>query len=175
LNLDPENGASFFPAIMLDSVKRISGAILAASLVWSGVSVAQTINNVSGLNFGEVYPAVPKTISKRTAGGAAEFHVAGTAGAEVLITFLTLPSYLNQGGFNMNVVISKTDCALDSSAVPNQGSPSLDNVNPWQPVIYRLGSNGLTIWLGGMVVPNIGQKPGSYSGPIQVKVQYTGN
>ncbi|MFZ1684808.1 MAG: DUF4402 domain-containing protein, partial [Candidatus Zixiibacteriota bacterium] len=137
--------------------------------------VAQTIQVVSGLAFGNVFPTVPKSISKRTAGGAAEFHVSGTAGAEVLITFLALPSYLSQGGFNMNVIINNTDCAVDSNAVPNQSSPSLDNANPWQPITYRLGSTGLTIWLGGTVIPNIGQKPGSYSGPIQVKVQYTGN
>jgi hypothetical protein len=141
----------------------------------SNPGVAQTIQVVSGLAFGNVFPTVPKSISKRTAGGAAEFHVSGTAGAEVLITFLALPSYLSQGGFNMNVIINNTDCAVDSNAVPNQSSPSLDNANPWQPITYRLGSAGLTIWLGGTVIPNIGQKPGSYSGPIQVKVQYTGN
>ena len=161
-------------------MKRFTTRILLAGcviglIVTSQVVDEQTINTVAGLNFGNVYPSVPKTITKRTAGGAAEFHVSGTAGAEVLITFLALPSYLSQGGFNMNVIISNNDCALDSSAVPNQSSPSFDNVNPWQPITYRLGSNGLTIWLGGMVVPNIGQKPGSYSGPIQVKVQYTGN
>jgi hypothetical protein len=154
---------------------RLVWASTILAILWADFGSAQTISVVSGLSFGNVYPSVPKIISKRTAGGAAEFHVSGTAGAEVLITFLALPTYLSEGGFNMNVIISNTDCAMDSSAVPNQSSPSKDNVNPWQPVTYRLGSNGLSIWLGGTVIPNLGQKPGSYSGPIQVKVQYTGN
>jgi hypothetical protein len=158
-----------------DMKKLLVACSLVACGALSAPVSAQTISVVSGLAFGNVFPMVPKTITKRTAGAAAEFHVSGTAGAEVLISFLTLPTYLNQSGFNMNVVITNTDCAMDSSAVPNQSSPSLDNANPWQPITYRLGSNGLTIWLGGTVIPNIGQKPGSYSGPIQVKVQYTGN
>jgi len=138
-------------------------------------SQAQSISVVSNLSFGNVYPNVPKVVSKTTAGSAAEFHVSGTAGFEVEITFLYLPTYINQGGFTMNVIFSNTDCAMDSSATPNQSSPSYNNLNPWQPITYRLGMNGLTIWLGAMAIPRVGQKPGSYSGPIQVRVQYTGN
>ncbi|MBI5267864.1 MAG: DUF4402 domain-containing protein [candidate division Zixibacteria bacterium] len=136
---------------------------------------AISISLVNNLQFGNVFPGQPKVIAKSTAGAAAEFHVAGTAGAEVLITFLTLPTYVNAGGANMNVVISQTDCAMDSSATPNQSTPGYNNLNPWQPITYRLGSNGLTIWLGATVVPNVGQKSGSYSGLIQVRAEYTGN
>jgi hypothetical protein len=136
---------------------------------------AQSISVVSNLTFGNVYPNVPKVISKTTAGAAAEFHVSGTAGSEVQITFLYLPTYINQSGFTLNVIFANTDCAIDSSATPNQSNPMVNNLNPWQPIIYRLGMNGLSIWLGGTVIPNLGQKPGNYSGPIQVRVQYTGN
>jgi hypothetical protein len=130
---------------------------------------------VNNLVFGNVYPGIPKTISKNAAGAAAEFHVSGTAGSEVLITFLNLPRYVSQAGFNMNVIFSDVDCAMDSSATPSQSSPGYNNLNPWQPIIYRLGANGLTIWLGATIIPNIGQKPGSYTGPIQLKAEYTGN
>lgn len=136
---------------------------------------AISISLVNNLQFGYVFPGQPKAISKSTAGAAAEFHVSGTAGAEVLITFLTLPTYVNAGGANMNVVVAQTDCAMDSSATPSQSSPGYNNLNPWQPITYRLGSNGLTIWLGATVVPNVGQKSGSYSGLIQVRAEYTGN
>ncbi|HVP07024.1 MAG TPA: DUF4402 domain-containing protein [Candidatus Acidoferrum sp.] len=155
------------------------GVALASFLSISHPEQAQAqaidVTNVSGLAFGNVYPGIPKVIDKTTAGAAAEFHVSGTAGAEVQITFLQLPTYMNQGGFNMHVVISDTDCSMDSSATPNQSSPGYNNLNPWHPIIYRLGLNGLTIWLGGTLVPNIGQKPGNYSGIIQVKAEYTGN
>jgi hypothetical protein len=150
--------------------------ILVLALVLVGQSIrSQSITVVSNLSFGNVYQCVPKEIPKTAAGAAAEFHVSGVAGSEVEITFLHLPTYINQGGFSMSVIFTNTDCALDSSATPNQSNPGANNLNPWQPITYRLGTNGLTIWLGGMVVPNIGQKPGSYSGPIQVRVQYTGN
>ncbi|PWB76175.1 hypothetical protein C3F09_01105 [candidate division GN15 bacterium] len=146
-----------------------------AITVLASAAGAQTISVVSNLSFGNVFPSVPKVISKNAAGAAAEFHVSGTAGAEVEITFLFLPTYLNQSGFTLSVLFSNTDCAMDSSATPNQSNPGYDNLNPWQPITYRLGMNGLTIWLGATAIPSIGQKPGSYSGPIQVRVQYTGN
>ncbi len=150
--------------------------LLVGVVLMSAVSAArsQTISVVSDLSFGNVFPNVPKVVSKYTAGAAAEFHVAGTAGAEVLITFLYLPTYINQSGFTLSVLFSNTDCAMDSSATPNQSNPGHDDLNPWQPITYRLGMNGLTIWLGATAIPAIGQKPGSYTGPIQVRVQYTG-
>jgi hypothetical protein len=152
--------------------------LLALSLMLIAPSAegqAIDVTLVNNLQFGNVFPGMPKVISKNAAGAAAEFHVSGNAGDEVLITFLSLPTYINMTGFNMNVVISETDCAMDSSATPNQSNPGYNNLNPWQPITYRLGSNGLTIWLGATVVPNLGQKPGSYSGLIQIRAEYTGN
>jgi len=149
---------------------------MGVALTINGSTVnSQTISVVSNLSFGNVFPSVPKAVSKHTAGAAAEFHVSGTAGSEVQITFLFLPTYINQSGFTLSVIFSNTDCAMDSSATPNQSNPGYDDLNPWQPLTYRLGMNGLSIWLGATAIPSIGQKPGSYSGPIQVRVQYTGN
>lgn len=146
-------------------------------LILAGNLSAQAIDVtlVNDLQFGNVFPGIPKIISKHAAGAAAEFHVSGVAGDEVRITFLNLPTYINQSGFSMNVVFGDTDCAVDSSAAPNQSTPGYNNLNPWQPIIYRLGSNGLTIWLGATVIPNLGQYPGDYSGLIQIKAEYTGN
>lgn len=152
----------------------LSAFFLVLLLCVSARGQAISISLVNNLQFGTCYAGIPKVISKHTAGAAAEFHVSGTAGSEVLITFLTLPRYINQGGYNMNVVIGQTDCAMDSSATPNQSTPGYNNLNPWQPITYRLGANGLTIWLGATLVPNIGQKSGSYSGLIQVRAEYTG-
>ena len=157
-------------------VGRVLLVALSLLIVASSVEAqAIDVTLVNNLQFGNVFPGIPKVISKHAAGAAAEFHVSGNAGNEVMITFLSLPTYINMSGFNMNVVISETDCAMDSSATPNQSTPDYNNLNPWQPITYRLGSNGLTIWLGATVVPNLGQKPGSYSGLIQIKAEYTGN
>lgn len=135
---------------------------------------AQSITVNNDLKFGDMFAGIPKVVSKYTAGSAAEFHVSGTAGSEVSIEF-TLPTYMNQGGYNMQMVFREDDCAMDSSATPDQSNPGYDNVDPWHPITYRLGFNGLTIWLGGMVIPKLIQMPGSYSATIVLTVTYTGN
>lgn len=130
------------------------------------------VNN--DLSFGDIFPGIPKTISKTTPGSAAEFFISGTAGSEVAIDF-ALPTYMNSGGNNMQMVFMETDCALDSSATPDQTNPGSNNLDPWHTITYRLGSNGLTVWLGGMVIPKLWQKQGSYSAVIVLTVAYTGN
>jgi hypothetical protein len=86
-----------------------------------------------------------------------------------------LPTYMNSGMNDLQLVFSQTDCALDSSASPDQTNPRLNNLDPWHTITYRLGSGGLTIWLGGMAIPKIRQHDGAYSGTIVLTVAYTGN
>jgi len=131
-----------------------------------------TVNN--NLVFGNIFPGIPKTVSKRIAGAAAEFLISGTAGLELTID-LTLPTFMNDVGNNMQLVFTETDAALDSSATPDQYNPSLDNIDPWHTITYRLGSNGITLWLGGMAIPKLNQVAGSYSAVIVMTVVYTGN
>jgi len=130
------------------------------------------VNN--NLIFGTVFPGIPKVISKQSAGSAAEFSVAGTAGAEITIDF-TLPTYINQGGSNMNVIFTETDCSMDSSSTPDQSNPGLNNQDPWHTITYNLGSNGLLIWLGATLIPGLSQTSGDYSGLIVLTVAYTGS
>jgi hypothetical protein len=138
------------------------------------IALAQNITVNDNLSFGSIFPGVPKTISKYASGEAAEFHIAGTPDAEVAIDF-TLPPYMYTTGDNMQLIFSTTDCAIDSSRTPDQAHPMDDNINPRHTIISRLGSDGLTIWLGGSVVPTLNQKPGDYSGIIVLTVSYTGN
>lgn len=135
---------------------------------------AQTATEINSLSFGNVFPGIPKSISKKDAGAAAEYHISGTAGAEVIVD-LALPEYMNAGGFNMQLIFSEIDCALDTSATPDQSNPSLDDIDPWHTITYRLGSGGMTLWLGGTVVPKLIQPTGSYSAQIVLRVEYTGN
>jgi len=141
-------------------------------LLMSGRSRAQTITINNDLVFGNIFPGIPRTIDKSAAGSAAEFHVSGTAGDELTVDF-TLPTYMNQSGFNMQMIFNQTDCAMDSSATPDQSNPGNDNLNPWHTITYNLGLNGLTIWLGGTVVPGLNQKNGSYTASIVLTVAYT--
>lgn len=136
-------------------------------------STAQTITLNNDLVYGNMFPGIPKTISKYTVGAAAEFHVAGTESSEISIQF-SLPTYMNKNGFNIQLIFFNTDCSIDTLASPSQSSPLFDNLNPWTTLTYRLGSAGLLIWLGGTAVPKLVQPPGAYTATIVLTVAYTG-
>lgn len=135
---------------------------------------AQTITINNDLLFGNIFPGIPKSVTKYTAGFAAEFLVTGTAGSEISIDF-TLPTYMSQGGFNMQMIFTETDCSFDARATPSQSAPENDNQDPWVTLYDRLGSAGVVIWLGGTIVPKLYQKTGSYSASIVLTVAYTGS
>ena len=143
-------------------------------LLFSVSTPAQTITINNNLLFGNIYPGIPKSVTKYTAGAASEFLVTGTAGNEISIDF-TLPTYMNQGGFNMQMIFTENDCSFDTRATPSQSAPEYDNQDPWSTIYGRLGSAGLTIWLGGTIVPKLYQKSGAYSASIVLTVAYTGN
>ncbi len=147
--------------------------IFGSILVAPANSWAQNITVINNLTLGNMLPGVPKVISKRSAGAAAEFHISGIAGDEMSIDF-SLPTYMNSGTSNMQMVFTTTDCAMDSSSSPDQSEPGNDDLNPWHSITYRLGANGLTIWLGGMTIPKINQRPGNYSAVIVLTVTPTG-
>jgi len=123
------------------------------------------------LSFGDVFAGIPKAIDKATAGSAAEFTVTGIAGSDVTVEF-TLPTYMNDGGNNMNMIFNNTDCAMDSSSTPDQTNPDYDDLNPWDTITYGIGSGGIKIWLGGKVVPKLKQPQGNYSADIVLTVTY---
>jgi hypothetical protein len=143
-------------------------------LIPASCAIAQSITVNSNLAFGPVFQGVPKTVSRHVPGEAAEFLVSGTPNAEITLDF-ELPTYMHTAGANMQLIFSTIDCALDSSASPDQTHPGQDNINPWHTITCRLGSIGLTVWLGGTVVPGLTQKPGDYSAIIVLTVAYTGN
>lgn len=163
---------------MLDlaHISRVMNATLLVALLLVAIPrlvTAQSAVANQDLVFGYVYPGVPKEIDKTTAGSAAEFVITGTAGDEVSITF-TLPSYMSQNGYTMQILFPQTSCALDSSAAPDQSTPPVDGLNPYHVITYRLGSTGLTVWLGGKVIPRLVQPPGDYTADIVLTVAYTG-
>jgi hypothetical protein len=143
-------------------------------LVWTSPCSNQTVTGVEDLVFGDIFPGVPKTVSKKSS-GAAEFTVTGTVDTEVSLDF-TLPQYLYMTGANMPVFFYNTDCQIDTTSTGNQASPTYDNLNPNQTLTYSLGPNGkLTVWLGGQVVPGLVQKSGSYTATIRLTSAYTGD
>lgn len=159
-----------------DQCRRVTWTFVILAIViaipgTSGQSQTITINN--DLIFGNVFPGIPKEITKTTSGSAAEFLISGTSGLEVTIDF-SLPTYMNVGGLNMQMIFLETSCALDTRATPDQASPERDNLDPWHTITDTLGSSGITVWLGGKIVPKLQQQPGSYSADIVLTVAFTG-
>lgn len=142
--------------------------IASADAQVSGVTV------INDLGFGDVFPGIPKEVDEKTPGQAAEFSVTGVAGSEVQIDF-TLPTYMNNGGYNMQMIFRETDCSLDSTSSPDQTDPQYPDRNPWKSITYGIGSGGISIWLGGKVVPKLLQTQGSYSADIVITVTYIGS
>jgi len=142
--------------------------ISATDHAWCQVSGVSVVNDLS---FGNVLGGVPKKVDKGTPGAAAEFLVTGIAGSDVTIEF-ALPTYMNDGTYNMQMIFNNTDCAMDSSSSPDQTSPDYDNLDPWDVNSYTIGSGGITIWLGSKVVPRLLQDSGDYTADIVVTVTF---
>jgi hypothetical protein len=148
--------------------------VVAVTIVPSGWLSAQvSVTSINDLQFDNVFQGVPKAVSKQTAGKAAEFQVTGNPGTEVTIEF-SLPQYMSANGFTMQLVFQDDVCAMDSSTTPDQSNPDYDNLDPKDPITYMIGSGGITVWLGGTLIPRLGQPPGSYSAPIVITVTPSG-
>lgn len=151
-----------------------TSAFLAFLFMICTSAFSQTVAGVQDLAFNNIFPGVPKTVSKKSS-DAMEFTVTGTVNAEVSL-ILTLPDYMSTTGANMSLFFFNTDCQIDSTAIGDQASPTYDNLNPHLTLTYSLGPNGkLTVWLGAQVVPRLVQKSGSYSSTIRLTAVYTGN
>jgi hypothetical protein len=149
-------------------------ALISIFSIFPAICVSQNITINNNLAFGTVIPGIPKTIDKTDAGSAAEFQITGVAGNEVTVD-LSLPTYMNSGSNHIQMVFSETGCSIDTSTVPDQSSPIFDDQDPWHTMTYRLGTNGMTIWLGGVAIPGLVQPAGSYSAVIVLTVAYTGS
>lgn len=139
----------------------------------AGVLFAQTPTAVNDLDFGNVFPGIPKMVDKKSAGSAAEFTIAGIEGEEVLINF-TLPVHLTNGTHRLLMIFADTSCAVDSTNPPDQSNPIWDDQDPRQTITATIGSAGLSVWLGGQVIPNQVQESGGYSGEIVIFVTASG-
>lgn len=133
----------------------------------------QTATGINDLTFGNVLPGVSKSISKRTAGAAAEYSISGTAGEQVLIDF-SLPTHLSDNGNSLLISFGATDCAVDSSDPGNQSNPAWDDQDPRNTITATLGSGGVTVWLGATTQPSAQQPSGSYSAQIILTVSPAG-
>jgi hypothetical protein len=128
-----------------------------------------TVNSLSPLAFGNVYPGLAKTVAPADA-AAGKLSVAGFAGAEVAISF-TLPGNLTSGANSLPVGSwSGLHHTSNSTAGATAFTPSATATNA-----NLSATGGLWVFLGAQVTPAVGQIAGTYTSTVTMTVAYTGN
>jgi len=148
----------------ISSVQAQSATVQALATVLAPI----TVSGARNLDFGNVFPAVNKTIGV-TAATSGRFDATGTILANVDISF-TLPANLVSAANNL-AINTWTGCwnpTANSAAVACTAftpSGSATSVN--------FGAAGnLWVFVGATVAPTAGQAPGSYSGNVQMTLTY---
>lgn len=138
-----------------------SGSITATAVVQQPINVL----GASDLDFGNVFPGVPKSVALADA-GAGRFDVTGQANATVNLTFTVLPTDLNNGGnllpvsFTSGYNTANAPGGATSFAPGSGASTSLS------------GTGALFVFLGGTVTPAVNQVAGTYNGTVTLQVTY---
>jgi hypothetical protein len=143
----------------------VSNTITATANVQTPLTVTGTTN----LDFGNVFPGVPKTIAT-TAGTAGLFTVGGQNSAEVNVSATTPTNLTGPGGALLPIGTWL-------------GGYDTDNTQASQTALTLAGTTttldgttgALYVWLGATVSPTAGQVAGTYNGTVQLTVAYTGN
>jgi hypothetical protein len=143
-----------------------TGSIQATATVSTGLAIAPLRN----LDFGTVFPGLSSTVLETDA-TSGHLRVLGGAGAEVAVTFPSLPTTLDDGfGNSMSVTFTATHNISDqngsgTSFVPSTGvTTSLDG-----------GTGELHVYVGGNVTAGDPQAAGNYSALVTMNAAYTGN
>jgi hypothetical protein len=143
-----------------------SGSIQATAVVSEGLAIAPLRN----LDFGTVFPGLSSTVVETDA-TSGHLRVLGGAGAEVVVTFPSLPTTLDDGfGNSMTVSFTATYSPSDlagsgTSFVPSTGATTnLDG-----------GSGELHVYVGGTVTAGDPQAAGNYSATVTMNAAYTGS
>lgn len=149
----------------------------ADALIVTAITVAAT----TALDFGSVYPGVPKIQDQTSATLSGVFTITGLGDAGITSQFM-LPEYvaLASGADRMTISFSASDASIDSSAAGTPAAFGSDGAyqdqDPRGLPVHVLGNGGETrIYLGGKVIPSPYQSAGSYSGDIILTVFYNGS
>ena len=163
------------------TVSKLSLAVLA--LVAFGATAQAQTNNASivatasvqtpinvvgaqGLNFGNVFPGVNKTVAATDLTNAGRFDVTGQASAPVTMSF-TLPATLSSGG-NTMPIDSYTGIHADNSS--QTGGTAFNPAVGGSTALSATG--GLFVWVGARVTPATNQAQGVYTANVTMTVVY---
>jgi hypothetical protein len=158
--------------------RRAWGLALAASLLvaFAGAGTAEAqfllVFGIRSLSFDEVIPGTAETL-QITDVGAGQWLILGTPGAEVALTFTSLPPTILNG--STPLAITYGDAAHNTDLDP--GAAVL--FDPTVGAVARLGDGFffglLRVWLGASISTVLAQDPGWYTNDIVLDAVYTGN
>ena len=133
------------------------------------VAPALAVNAGNDLDFGQVIPGFMKTVDVADA-TAGTFDLAGGAGAEVTISFSSLPTDLSSGPNLLPITYAGVhNTANDPVAGATSFTPSAGATTPLS------GAGELYVFLGGTVDATGSPPAGTYTGTVTLTGAYTGN
>lgn len=152
-----------------------SSALITAAVEISTDPLA--IDPLGHLEFGQLVPGTPLTVTPRTSASAGKLEIHGVRLAEFTLDF-TLPTELRAAAGPHTIPLTFGASAACHSAQDNPNSCSL--IDPSATLTTRIRNqappnNTHFVWLGGTVTPSPAQFPGSYTAVVVATVQYTGN
>lgn len=132
----------------------------------ANVFAAITVTSGNDLDFGNVFPGVPKTVATADA-SAGTFSASGEASAPINLTF-TLPADLVSGGNNLPIG-GWTGCH-DSDNV-HAGCTAF--VPSGAPTAAAFSAGGqIFLWIGATVTPAGNQAAGAYAATVTLQIDY---
>ncbi len=155
--------------------------MLALGLVAAGAAAVQAQNNATinvtaavqqpivvtaanALDFGQVFPGVPKGVALASA-SAGRFTVTGQGGAGVSLAFV-VPANLTFGANTLPVAFAGSWNGINDPAGTGIGSFA------GATGATLSGTGNLFVFVGGTVTPSVSQAAGAYVGTVQMTVVY---
>jgi hypothetical protein len=156
----------------------VSGAhALESATIQALANVVTTLSiiGVNNLQFGSVNPGTNKSVDKSTPGLAGEWEITGDPAAEISLEFELPDSLMHvDSAAGLPCIFANSDASY-SDGTGTQFSPT-GTLNPNTFSAKDIGAGGtMTVWIGGTVLPRVGQAGGPYAADVILTVMYTGN
>jgi hypothetical protein len=141
----------------------------------ANVVTTLSIVGVNNLQFGSVNPGTNKSVDKSTPGLAGEWEITGDPAAEISFEFELPDSLMHvDSAAGLPCIFANSDASY-SNGTGSQFSPT-GTLNPNTFSAEDIGGGGsVTVWIGGTVMPRVGQAGGPYAADVILTVMYTGN
>jgi len=150
--------------LMAASAMTLEAQNNASINVTAAVQQPITVTAASPLDFGTVFPGVPKGVAL-VSGSAGRFTVTGQASAPVSLSFV-VPANLTFGvGNNLPITFTGSWNGINDPAGAGVGFAGVTAAT-------FSGTGNLYVFLGGTVTPSVSQAAGAYVGTVQMTVTY---